>query len=148
MLAGNWPPDGTTFSSESVSPWTLNVETESLPALTAKSSLCCAVVDERALRRDAIGLGARRRGAAETARRVAAGRRERAVLRAVVDDDPVAGQLVRLDEHGVVVRVRSACAPAAWPTKSAVKRCEQEREPLDDASWHASSMRFDDRERR
>ena len=40
MLAGNWPPEGTTSSSRSRSPWTRNAETVSLPALTANSSRC------------------------------------------------------------------------------------------------------------
>ncbi len=35
MLAGNWPPDETTLRPCSRSPWTLNVVTVSLPALTA-----------------------------------------------------------------------------------------------------------------
>ena len=42
MLAGNWPPEGTTLSSRSRSPCTLNVDTESLPALTAISTPCAA----------------------------------------------------------------------------------------------------------
>jgi len=39
MLAGNSPPDGTTFTRESASPSTRNVDTASLPAFTAMSSL-------------------------------------------------------------------------------------------------------------
>jgi hypothetical protein len=36
-LFGNCPPDGTTFNNVSVSPWTRNAETVSLPAFTAIS---------------------------------------------------------------------------------------------------------------
>ena len=44
-----------------------------------------------------VGLGARRRGAAVSAGGVAAGTRQAAVGGAVVDDDVVPGELVRLD---------------------------------------------------
>src|SRR5262245_15954014 len=66
------------------------------------------VVDERALRREAIGLGSWCGSAAEAARRVDACLRQRAVGRTVVDDDAVSGELVRLgpdDRAGVPVPV-------------------------------------------
>ena len=61
---------------------------------------------ERALRGEAIGLGARKRRASEPAGRVRARARERAVRVAVVDRDLVAGRLVRLHEDGASGRPR------------------------------------------
>jgi hypothetical protein len=66
------------------------------------------VVDQRALRGQAVGLGARRGGAAEAAGGIHAGLAQAAVRASIEDDDPVPVQLVRLDEHDVRVPSVSA----------------------------------------
>ena len=87
--AGNWPPEGVTLSSASAWPWTRKAETVLLPAFTAIS---IAVVErERALRREAVGLRPRQRGAAEAAGAVRADARQVTVVAAPVDGDRVSG---------------------------------------------------------
>ena len=75
------------------------------------------VVHERALRGEMVGLGSGSRNPAVAARRVGAGLRQRAVARAVVDDVPVSGHLVRLgpdDGSSPSVRV-PVSAPVSVP---------------------------------
>jgi hypothetical protein len=105
------------------------------------------VVDERALRGEAVGLGARRGDAAVSARRVGARLRERSVAGAVVDDDPVPAHLVRLDEDdgsapSVAVPVATAVAVVRRRRLGARERRDRSHEHEQCELPHGSSLRF------
>src|SRR5204862_5432716 len=90
--------------------------------------LMCGRVRQRALRGEPVGLRARGRRAAVAAGRIRARGRELPVVAAVIDEDPVAGKLVRLDEDDTAVAVAGARKRVLSPDEHGGENGEQDRQ--------------------
>jgi hypothetical protein len=94
-----------------------------------------AVVGQRPLRREPVGLRPGRRDPTEAAGRVRAGANQAAVVPAVVDGDPVAVELVRLHEDDTLAVSVVARVPAAGGRRLRSDEREHDHGEQRDQGW-------------